>query len=325
MFTVGEDTFAKLFSLHEGILQEIQLEDLSEELYSVSFCDQKGKFGLSVGGENGIVQHISLDANMNFKMDSIQNIFNLGSAVKALQWTSDGHYLVIAGATNKVVIYNTQSKSTVECKGVDISSEGLFASVSSDNKNFAVSFKDGSIVLGEFETGSLVTKIQAGDAVKGSDYLNQSGFDFLGNLFVPGKNVIQKCSKSDGYKIHQIDELLSRNVTSGVLVPDPASIYAAAFSGSEVSVFSLKDLRQVKTHQVADPVRQIVYSPQEDTLIAVTIEGEIFTLVDPFELKIAAGAPSAKPKLQEERAASKTESVQENLEQAEIDKIVEQE
>ena len=105
------------------------------------------------------------------------------------------------GSTSQVFVYDADSKSTAECKGVEISSEGLFVCVSPDDKNFAVSFKDGTVVVGDLESKIFLYKVQISDIVKGSNHINQCSFDNAGNLYVPGKKNIQKCSKAQNYGI----------------------------------------------------------------------------------------------------------------------------
>lgn len=197
----------KKFSLSKGALEELQLEDLSEELYSISLCQAAGHQGLTVGGERGIVQHIQLDSESNLKLDSTKILHDLGSPVNSLSWTANGRYLVIAGATNSVFVHDIESKSTTECKGVQISSEGLYACISPDDKHFAVSFKDGTVVIGEFDSKSITHKVQIGDIVKGSNLMNQICFDQEGNLYAPGRRHIQKCLKSQDYKITELSDL----------------------------------------------------------------------------------------------------------------------
>lgn len=192
---------------------------MSEEVYSVSFCSASSHLGLSVGGERGLVQHISLDQAGDLKLNTIKTLHDLGSPVNTLQWSSDGRYLVIAGSTNQVFVYDSETKSTSECKGVEISSEGLYACISPDDKTFAVSFKDGTVVIGDLETKSLSHKVQIGEIVKGGNNINQASFDKNGNLYVPGKKHIQRCEKAQGYKITHIEDIAFSSSIGGILLP----------------------------------------------------------------------------------------------------------
>ena len=97
---------------------------------------------------------------------------------------------MVTGATNQIYVYDSLSKSSTECKGLEITSEGLFACVSQDNSHFSISFKDGTIVVGDLETKTLLQKTQIGDIVKGSNHINQSCFDTDGNLYVPGRKSV---------------------------------------------------------------------------------------------------------------------------------------
>ena len=84
MFAVGEDMLVKKFSLSDGQLEELQLEDMSEEIYAVSFCGSKDQSGLSMGGEKGVVYHVFLDGALNLKMDTMHTLLDLGAPINSL-------------------------------------------------------------------------------------------------------------------------------------------------------------------------------------------------------------------------------------------------
>ena len=94
-------------------------------------------------------------------------------------------------------------------------------------------------------------------------------------------------------------------------------------TGSEIKIRNLTDHKQIHSQSIADPVRQMIYSVDEDTLIALTIEGQIFTLVNPF----CQNKGTEKPLESEESVVShsKTVSVKEKLGRQETEKIVKDE
>ena len=117
------------------------------------------KWNLTFAGESGKVFNLKLDDTLSIQDAVKQTLVDFGSEVNVLEWSPNGAFLIVAGLNKKVLIIDSATESSTESTGIEIDSEVVSASVDSNNENFSLSLKDGSVVLGKISTAKLFKKI----------------------------------------------------------------------------------------------------------------------------------------------------------------------